>query len=107
MGLFSSDKTSAESGHINVIAEIKARRGEAAKVRAILTAIVPLALTEKGCKSYHLLEAKHEEGSFYTYEEWESEADLEVHLEGAKPKLEAAKSLLDGGLKLTVFKHLV
>jgi quinol monooxygenase YgiN len=107
MGLFSSDKTSEDSGHINVIAEIKAKLGDEGKVRAMLVAMVPLSRAEKGCKGYHLLEAKHEEGSFYTYEEWESEADLQVHLAGAKPKLEAAKSLLDGEMKLTVLDHLI
>lgn len=107
MSIFSSDKTSEDTGHINVIAEIKARTGEEQQIRSLLAAMVPFSRAEKGCKGYHLLEAKHAPGSFYTYEEWESEADLEAHLAGAKPKLEAARDLLDGEMKLTVLNHIV
>lgn len=107
MSLFSSDKTSAVSGHINVIAEIKAKTGHEGAVREMLTALVEPSRAEDGCKSYHLLEAKHEAGSFYTYEEWVSEEHLAKHLEAAKGMLVKAETLLHGDMKLTVLSHLV
>ncbi len=107
MSIFSTDKTSAESGHINVIAEIKAAPGQEEAVRLLLSALVAPSRAEDGCKAYHLLEAKHAPGTFFTYEEWTSEAALETHLAGAKTKLDAAKTMLDGDVKLTVLTHLI
>ena len=107
MSLFSSDKTSATSGHMNVIAEIKAKAGKEREVRSMLTALVEPSRAEDGCKAYHLLEAKHAPGTFFTYEEWTSEEALQQHLTGAKPKLDAAAGLLDGAMRLTVLEHLV
>ncbi|SNT27202.1 Quinol monooxygenase YgiN [Granulicella rosea] len=107
MSLFTSDKTSADSGHINVIAEIKAKTGHENAVREMLTALVETSRAEDGCKAYHLLEEKHAPGSFYTYEEWVSEQHLAKHLEGAKGMLVKAETLLHGELKLTMLNHLV
>ncbi len=107
MGLLSTDKTSEESGHINVIAEFKAKAGHEFELRALLSALVPSSRSEEGCKAYHLLESRHEAGSFYTYEEWTSEALLQKHLDGAKDALKKAEPILDGTMKLTVLEHLV
>ena len=107
MSIFSSDKTSAETGHINVIAELQAKPEHAAEVQAMLTALVEPSRAEDGCKAYHLLVNAKDPASFYTYEEWTSEAKLNTHLEGAKPMLEKAKRLLAGEMKLTILKHLV
>jgi quinol monooxygenase YgiN len=56
-----------------------------------------------------LLEDKQTPGSFSTYEEWESVKFLEAHLasEGAKEALKKAKPMLDGEMKLTVFRKLI
>jgi quinol monooxygenase YgiN len=107
MSLFGSDKTSAVSGHINVIAEMKAKTGHENALRELLTALVPKAREEDGCKGYHLLESRHEPGSFYTYEEWVSEAHLARHLDGAKALLDKAGPILFGEMKLMVLDHLV
>lgn len=107
MSIFSSDKPSSESGHINVIAEFKTRPGKEAEVRTMLSALVEPTRKEDGCKSYHLLEAKHTAGTFVTYEEWTGEDKLQVHLDGVKDKLEQAKPLLDGEPKITIFNHLL
>lgn len=107
MSIFSSDKSSAESGHINVIAEIHAKAGHEDAVRLLLTMLVEPSRQENGCKAYHLLESKYQRGAFFTYEEWTSEDALNVHLEGAKPKLEQARSMMDGEMKLTVLEHLI
>jgi quinol monooxygenase YgiN len=107
MSLFNSDKTSAVSGHINVIAELKAKAGHENALREMLIALVPASRAEDGCKGYHLHEARHEPGSFYTYEEWTSEEHLTRHLDGAKELLDKARPILHGEMKLTVLEHLV
>lgn len=107
MSIFSSDKPSSESGHINVIAEFKVKAGKEAEVRTMLSGLVEPTRNEDGCKSYHLLEAKQETGTFVTYEEWTGEDMLQKHLAGVQDKLEQARPLLDGEPKITVFNHLI
>jgi quinol monooxygenase YgiN len=92
---------------IQVIAEIQAKVGSEDAVRAILTSLVAPFRKENGCKQYFLHEDKKKPGSFYTYEEWSSEAALEAHLSGAKQTLEQSKPLLDGEMKLTILKLLI
>ena len=107
MSFFSSDKTSAESGHINVIAELQAKPEHAEAVKTMLMGLVEPSRAEDGCKGYHLLVNKHDPKYFYTYEEWTGEDKLKAHLEAAKPLLEKSKDLLVGEMKLTVLDHLV
>ena len=107
MSIFSSDKTSAESGHINVIAELQAKPDHAAEVKAMLIALVEPSRSEDGCKGYHLLVSTKDPASFYTYEEWTSEEKLNAHLAGAKPMLDKAKHLFASEMKLTILDHLV
>ncbi len=101
MGFFGEDKK------INVIAQITAKAGCEDAVRAMLTSLVEPSRKEKGCKQYHLHEDKKRPGSFWTYEEWTSEAALDEHLLGAKQMLAQAEPLMDGELKLMVLEHLV
>ena len=91
---------------INAIAEIKAKSGSEEAVRAILASLVGPSRKESGCKEYLLHEDKKKLGSFYTYEEWSTEAALDEHLVGAKSTLEQAAPLLDGPMKLTILKRL-
>lgn len=64
MSLFSSGKPSSETGHINVIADFKAKPGKEQEVCTMLSGMVEPTRNEDGCKSYHLLEAKHAAGTF-------------------------------------------
>ena len=107
MSIFSSDKPSSETGHINVIAEFQAKLGKEQEVRTMLSALVEPTRKEDGCKSYHLLEAKHTAGAFVTYEEWTGEDKLQKHLDGIQDKLEQAKPLLEVDPKITVLNHLI
>jgi quinol monooxygenase YgiN len=95
--------------HISVIAEIKAKAGHEEEIRVILHGLVGPSRAEAGCQVYHLLEDKAHPGSFSTYEEWESVGALKKHLagDGAKAALEEARPLLDGEMKLTVFRKLL
>ena len=107
MSLFSSDTPSSESGHINVIAEFKTKPGKEGEVRTMLSSLVEPTRKEDGCKAYHLLEAKHTSGVFFTYEEWTGEDKLQKHLNGIQDKLERAKPLLETDPKITVLNHLL
>jgi quinol monooxygenase YgiN len=94
---------------ISVIAEIKAKAGHEEEVRVLLHGLVEPSRAEDGCAVYHLLEDKNKPGSFSTYEEWESVAALEKHLNGAgaKAALDKAQPVLDGEMKLTVLRKLL
>jgi quinol monooxygenase YgiN len=95
--------------HISVIAEIKAKAGHEEDIRVILHELVAPSRADAGCEAYHLLEDKKKPGSFSTYEEWENIASLEKHLAGdaAKAALEKAHPMLDGEMKLTIFRKLL
>jgi len=94
---------------ISVIAQIKAKAGHEEEIRVILHELVGPSRAEDGCEVYSLLEDKSKPGSFSTYEEWESVGALEKHLAGAgaKAALEKAQPMLDGEMKLTVFRKLL
>ena len=93
MSLFSSDETTAQSGHISVVAQMYAHAGREQELREKLLELAAAARKEDGCRGYHLLEARHAPGTFFTYEEWTGEDALKVHLEGATKKLAAMKAL--------------
>jgi quinol monooxygenase YgiN len=83
------------SGHkVSVIATIRAKRGKQDELRDALAALVEPSVAETGCVRYYVLEDKYVEGSFFTYEEWESEAALKKHLEVNKAALDRAKNEL-------------
>ena len=94
---------------ISVSAQIKAKAGHEEEIRVILHELVAPSRAESGCEVYHLLEDKKSPGSFSTYEEWENVKSLEAHLAGevAKAALSKAQPMLDGEMKLTVFRKLL
>ncbi len=108
-GVHVFDEDGPGGAGISVIAEINAKAGHEEEVRVILHELVAPSLAEPGCGLYHLLEDKHKPGSFSTYEEWDKVASLEKHLAGAGAKAALAKAqpMLDGEMKLTVFRKLL
>ena len=108
-GVYVFEQDGPGGAHISVIAEIKAKAGHEEEIRVILHELVRPAQAEPGCEAYHLLEDKKNPGSFSTYEEWDKIASLEKHLagEGAKTALEKAQPMLDGEMKLTIFRKLL
>ncbi len=101
MSLFSS-KESATSEVISVVAQIRAKSGHEAEVRKALAALAEPSLNEPGCLKYTVFEDKHYAGSFFTYEEWESEAALDEHLRVNKQSLDQAKALLQDDMRINV-----
>jgi quinol monooxygenase YgiN len=108
-GVGAFDEKSPGGAHISVIAEIHAKAGHEEEIRVILHELVVPSRAEPGCEVYHLLEDKKHPGSFSTYEEWESVASLENHLAGADAKaaLEKAQPMLEGEMKLSIFRKLL
>jgi quinol monooxygenase YgiN len=108
-GVHVFDEDGLNGFRISVIAEIRAKAGHEEEVRVILHELVRPSLAETGCAVYHLLEDKGHPGSFATYEEWENVGALKKHLagDGAKAALAKAQPMLDGEMKLRVFRKLL
>lgn len=94
---------------ISVRAEVKAKAGHEEEIRVILHGLVLPTRAQTGCETYYLLEDKKQPRSFSTYEEWENVASLEKHLNSveAKAALEKAQPVIDGEMKLTIFRKLM
>jgi quinol monooxygenase YgiN len=95
-----------DSERIGVVAQIRAQSGSEAEVREALHSLVGPSRKEPGCFRYDLFEDKHNEGSFFTVEEWESEAALQRHLDLNKTALNKTRSLLREDLHIHVLKQL-
>ena len=91
---------------ISVVAQIRAKSGHEDEVRSALEKLAGPSQKEAGCLLYHIFEDKHYTGSFFTYEEWESEQALETHLSVNKQALDKVKSLLREDLRINVLKLL-
>ena len=105
MSLF-GNKSDRTANAISVVAQIHAKAGHEAEVRALFAALAAPSRKESGCLRYDVFEDKYYTGSFFTYEEWESEAALETHLAGAKDALNKAKSLLQQDLRISILTSL-
>jgi quinol monooxygenase YgiN len=79
------------NGKVTVVARIRAREGQEARVRRELLALIPPTTAEKGCISYDLHQAAEDPSLFMFYENWLSRADLEDHLQ--KPHLLAWRAI--------------
>ena len=106
MSIFSKNEpsTGTTEQRISVIAQIHAKAGSEDKVRSIVEKLVEPSLKEPGAIVYKVLEDKHYPGSFFTYEEWESEAALDQHLLVNKEALNGLKALLQQDLRISVLK---
>jgi len=102
MSLFGSDET--YTGKISVVAQIRAKSGHEDDVRSMFEKVVGPSQKESGCIKYNLFEDVHYTGSFFTVEEWESEAALTTHLTVNKAALDKAKAYLREDLRISVLK---
>ena len=72
---------------VYVIAELKAKPGKEAELRAVFTALAEKSrANEPGCKSYVLLEVLSEPGHFYSFETWADRAVFDSHMASAHVK---------------------
>ena len=66
-----------------VIAKINALDGKEKKLKEVLIKLIEPTRKESGCISYTLLNNQADTSEFTFYEEWESEKDLEAHMQSA------------------------
>ncbi|MDX2151925.1 MAG: putative quinol monooxygenase [Bryobacteraceae bacterium] len=72
---------------LTVVAELVAKQGREAELRAELLGLVEPTRKEEGCLQYDLHEHASEPGRFVFYENWTSDEALDRHL--ATPHLQA------------------
>jgi len=94
--------------NVVVFAQIQAKAGFEGVVREVLTALVEPTRAEPGCLRYDLHQSTEDPRVFLFHEVWETEADLERHLE--TPHLahlrERAPTILDGLPVLQRARHI-
>ena len=94
------------NSRVTVIARVRARQGMEDEVRAELLALVAPSRLERGCISYHLHQSTEDPAQFMFYENWESRASLDAHLE--MPYLDAfderTKELLAEPVEITLWE---
>ncbi len=88
---------------VTVIAFIRAKRGQEARVRDVLLGLTAPTRAEAGCINYDLHQSTDDPSRFVFYENWASAAHLDAH--GRSPHLRAFRALapeiLDGATELT------
>jgi quinol monooxygenase YgiN len=103
MSLFGNEH---EIKKVSVVAQIRAKSGHEDEVRRAMAGLPAASMKEPGCLSYKVFEDAHYTGSFFTEEEWESEAALDEHLRLNKAILDKTKGLLREDLRISVLKEL-
>ena len=78
---------------IHVFADLIFKENHLEEIKPLLMKMVADTKKEDGCVSYELVEDFKNKGIFFTIEVWESQADLDKHLnsEGIKKMMETAK----------------
>jgi quinol monooxygenase YgiN len=66
---------------LTVIAHMRAAPGKRDELRAALEALVEPTSKEQGCVNYDLHQVIEDPDRFFFYENWESDADLDAHLD--------------------------
>ncbi len=66
---------------LTVIAYMRAAPGKRDELRAALEALVEPTSREKGYVNYDLHQGNEDPDQFFFYENWESDADLDAHLD--------------------------
>jgi quinol monooxygenase YgiN len=69
------------SEFLTVVARLRAKAGQEAKLRGELQRLVAPTRAEAGCITYDLHESMSEAGCFLFYEVWKKSADLDAHFQ--------------------------
>jgi quinol monooxygenase YgiN len=93
---------------LTVIARLRAKKGQEARLRRELQGLVAPTRAEAGCVGYDLHESTTDPRLFVFYEIWKSDADLDAHFQ--TPHMVAISKLnpelLEEPLDLTMWKRL-
>ncbi len=74
------------SGPLILIARMRAKSGQHARLRQELQRLVAPTRAEPGCITYDLHESQTDPAQFMFYEVWKSPADLDAHFETSHMK---------------------
>ncbi|HLW97640.1 MAG TPA: putative quinol monooxygenase [Candidatus Acidoferrales bacterium] len=91
---------------LTVIAQVRAKRGQEARVREILHGLVKPTCAERGCIDYVLHQSQDDPTKFVFYENWVSAGHLDAHAKSSH--IEASRKLLpqfiEGKVEITIWK---
>lgn len=104
MSLFGGSDEKNDDGRISVVGQLRAKSGHEDELRSALAKLAGPSRNEDGCIKYEVFEDVYYTGSFYTVEEWESEAALDTHLATNKRALNQAKALLREDFRVGILK---
>ena len=94
---------------LTVIADMRAAPGKRDELRAALEALVEPTSREKGYVNYDLHQGIEDADHFFFYENWESDADLDAHLDAPHLRDFAARIpelLDDSGLSVNCVRRI-
>lgn len=82
---------------LTVVAYMRAAPGKRDVLRQVLEGLIEPTSKEKGCINYDLHQGVADPDRFFFYENWESDADLDAHLDAPHLRAFAARipELLD------------
>src|ERR1017187_4706468 len=88
---------------LTLIAQVRAKAGQHARLRQELQGLVAPTLAEPGCVCYDLHESNTEPGLFLFYETWKTQADLDAHFQMPHMAAFLAKlpELVEGPIEMT------
>jgi quinol monooxygenase YgiN len=96
------------SKQITTIARLKAKPGAEARLEEVLKSLIEPTRAESGCIDYTMHRDLEEPGTYYFYDNWRSQEDLDAHF--AMPHMqrviEIASDVLAEPLKLTRLEKL-
>lgn len=102
-----SERNEAASGTISVFGKLQAKAGQEKEMRDTVSPLVEPSRSAPGCIQYTLFEDKNTPGLFFTFEQWESEKALQVHLDTNKDTFVKIKTMLQGDLQTNVCQVVV
>lgn len=93
---------------LTVIAHIRAKAGQEARVQEELLGLIARTRAEAGCINYDLHVSEEDPRQFVFYENWMSESHLEAHANSAHLRAfrKMADEILDGPVEITKWRML-
>jgi quinol monooxygenase YgiN len=93
---------------LTIIARMRAKAGQEARLKQELLGLVAPTRAEAGCLSYDLHQSETDPALFVFYETWKSHADLDAHFETPHIKaiLKIAPEMLEGAMDLSTWTKL-
>ena len=93
---------------LTVVARIQAKAGKEKEVQQTLLGLVGPTRAEAGCINYDLHQSHDDAGLFLFYENWESKAHLDAHLQTAHIQAFRARAgeLLAAPVEIKLFRRI-